>query len=146
MQGRIALRNLHYVSVEIVCVATDASSFSRKGEQHIALGQCLLHPLALCDVDVDADHALSATISMVGDEGTRLDPSDRTERKDDSIFRMLRAFARYKSWVAARSKRRQVIRMDARTPLVEGDLRGFRWKSLDGRIARRDLYSFRVHV
>src|SRR5262245_10054280 len=46
----------------------------------------ILSPLALGDVDVDADHSLRIAVSIVQDEAVRLDPTQRTVRTHDTIL------------------------------------------------------------
>jgi hypothetical protein len=48
--------------VYIYCEASDQRDFSSKLKLPVAVGECLFHPSAFGDIDVDADHPLGAPL------------------------------------------------------------------------------------
>ena len=77
-----ARRKMHTVRGEILarrlylyCGPSDQRGFSRKLKLPVAVGKCLFHPSAFCNIDIDTDHPLWVLLAIVRDETARLDPS-----------------------------------------------------------------------
>src|SRR5262249_52865505 len=49
----------------------------------------LFRSFALCDVDVDAHHALRVTITIVRDEAARLDPPHSTVQENNAVLHIV---------------------------------------------------------
>src|SRR5262245_3690174 len=75
VEGRIARRNLHDLSVGVIRVAADARRLFGHCELNGALGQCLLSLFALSNVDLYPCPSYRLSSFVIRDEDTRLDPS-----------------------------------------------------------------------
>src|SRR5262245_14419779 len=116
----------------------------------VELGQqsalLFLHPLALGDVNADADDSVWVASAAKGKETARLDPSQLACRTRDTILDVIFAPAGSECLTAALFYPSYVVGVHAGQAFTARDLGGAFRKAMDGRIAGRNLHDLRVGV
>jgi hypothetical protein len=98
--------------------------------------QPVLRPLSLCDIDVDADQARWASVAVVGNEATRLDPPRFAVCADKAILDVKLAAFLGENSAAEGIKAREIGRMHTGSPFLAGKLFASLRQPVNGRMAR----------
>ena len=75
VNGRVSVRNLHLLCVDIVRKAADACGLASYCELQVALGQRLFRPLALSDVARDAEQSHRGAMGIAHNGAFDCDPA-----------------------------------------------------------------------
>ena len=146
MNGRIPVRNLHQLGVDIIRVAADEAGLSSQRELQIALRQGELGFLAFCDVDVGAGYTLCGTVTIVRYEAAGLDPSDLTAGTDNTVLARVFAAPAINISLEVRLQPWQIIRVNSSSPIGAAGLYGSLRQVVDSRVTRRNLHVPRANV
>src|SRR5262245_2117216 len=123
----------------VVRIAADLGDIIGELELCFAFGECLLSLPALCDIDDDADHPLCAHFVIVRNETASLDPPQFAAREKNAVIHTVLGPSLSECLAATFFQPHNILWVHSGQPLAARDLGGSLWKTVDCRIALRNL-------